>query len=193
MINLNSSQHAALSLVILLVMLMLIYLLIFHPALTRRHAILERYDSVLFQHYKLGDVNKTAERLSDELKRLRKQKINDSGFLTTKTESLAAADLQEHIKTLVKNSNSSLISTQVIQHKEIDTFPRVAIKVHMRGNMDALRNVMYQLNGDTPMLVIDNIQVQKRHGSSTNRTGRGTELLDIKLNVSGFMYKAESS
>jgi general secretion pathway protein M len=191
--RLNAQKHAAASLSILIAVLVLFYSIIIYPAVSGRMQFQERYEELQFQFSKLGDSKNKSQQLKKELAYLGSQETDKTGFLENKPEALAAADLQKHIKTLIESSEGSLISTQVVQQKEDDIFPQVTVKVHLRGNIEALRNILFRLNTEHPVLLINNLLVQKRHGSGGRRPQRRADQLEVRFDITGFMYQAEAS
>jgi len=190
--KLDERKHAVISLTILIAGLALFYTVIIQPGLSSRMMFQERYEEIQFQFSKLGDPENKSHQLKNELKKLGSQETDKTGFLENKPEALAAADLQKHIKSLIESNAGEMISTQVVQHKDIDTFPQVTIKVHLRGNIEALRNILYRLNTDLPVLLIDNFLVQARQGSGRGRAQRGADQLEVRFDLTGFMYEAET-
>lgn len=190
--TLDAQKHAAISLTILLTVLGLFYTVIIHPGFSIRMKLKERYEEIQFQFSKLGDPENETRQLKNELKKLGSRETDKTGFLENKPEALAAADLQKHIKTLIESNAGEMISTQVVQLKETDTFPHVTIKVHLRGNIEALRNILYRLNTEQPVLLIDNFLVQARQGSAGRRAQPGADQLEVRFDLTGFMYQIET-
>ena len=176
MLELDAKKHGVASAAILVALLILCYAIFVQPAVSSRKQFHQRYDELQFQFSKLGDSNNKATLLKKELDVLGAANADTSGFFEFKQASLAAADIQKHLKTLVESSQASLISTQVIKQLGTDIFPQVTIKVHFRGNTNALKTVLYQLNSERPVLFIDNLLIQSRQRSRGGRAQRGGQI-----------------
>ena len=190
--TLEPQKHAMLSLAVLITMLVVFYSIVIHPAISARMKYQERHEDLLFQFSKLGDMENRSNQLEIELEKLATQSIDKTGFLDNKPEALAAADLQKHIKTLIELNEGNLISTQVIPQQEVDIFPQVTVKVHLRGNIKALQHILYRLNFDFPVLLVDNLLIQKRHASGGRRAQQGADQLEVRFDITGFIYQDEA-
>jgi hypothetical protein len=190
--KLDPQKHAVASLTILIAVLVMFYATIIHPAISTRLQFQNRVEELQFQFSKLSDSANKSRQLEKELQNLGAQEADKTGFLEHKSEALAAADLQKHIKILVESNEGELISTQVVSQKEIDVFPQVNVKVQLRGNIEALRNILYRLNTEHPVLLINNLLVQSRQVSNGRRAQRRSEQLEVRFDVIGFMYQAKS-
>jgi len=190
---LDTHKHAIASLSILITVLVLFYAIIIHPAISSRMQFRERYEELQFQLNKLDDSESRYQQLQKDLEQLGSQETDQTGFLENKPEALAAADLQKHIKVLIESSAGDLISTQVVQQKELDIFPHIIVKVHLRGTIEALRNILYRLNTDTRILLVNNLFIQKRNSSGERRGQHGGDQLEVRFDVTGFIYQAAAS
>jgi hypothetical protein len=68
--------------------------------------------------------------------------------------------LQKQLKILIESHGGQIVSTQPIDDQDNDLFPKVTIKLHMRGNINTLQETLYALEFATPLLFIDNIIIQ---------------------------------
>lgn len=193
MFKLDTKMQAVASWTILLAMLLAFYIIIIHPAISARFQFKQRYEELQFQFSKLGNAESKSHQLQMELDRLRAQETDKTGFLENKPDALAAADLQNHIKTLIESSEGNLVSTQVVSQKEVDVFPKVTVKVYLRGSIEALRNVLYQMDSNQPVLIIDNLLIQRRGGSNRRSAQREADQLELRFDVTGFMFESDAS
>ena len=106
-------------------------------------------------------------------------------------DALIAADIQTRLRSIVTDSKGTVISTQVIKPSTDTLYPAIAVKVHVRGNIQSLRSSLYHLTNGSPLLIVDNLLVQRRHSSSRRNT-KGADLLDIRFDVTGFVYRHEA-
>ena len=192
-LQLTKWQHAAVSLILLFVLLLVVYMVFIKPAVTGRVEFYDRLEELQFQYEKLSNsINQTGA-LKAEIASLKSDKPDQAGFLEEKAEALAAADLQNHIKNLISNNGGNLISTQVIQTQENEIFPDITIKVHMRGNIETLQKILYELHSTQPVLLLNNFLVQARNINRRSRIRQNEDQLEIRFDITGFIYRSDLS
>ena len=89
--------------------------------------------------------------LQAQLESLDKEVESASFYVDADTPALAAAALQKQVKTAVDGAGGTLTSTQNLPMKEEGNAHRVAILVRMRGDVDALFKVLYDLEAASPV------------------------------------------
>ena len=181
-------QHALLAAGLMLVAAGLLYFILVWPALAGRTIFLERLERLQFQQQKLTETVALTPFLEKELAVLSGLEIDQSGFLEQKPRDLAAADLQRQLSLLIDATGGSLVSTQVLPNKEEeDIFPAITMKMHVRGTIESLRQILYRFDTGRPLLFLDNLLVQKRRRSD-EPAPRDADLLDIRFDVIAFIY-----
>ena len=181
-------QHALLAAGLMLIAAGLLYFILVWPALAGRTIFLERLERLQFQQQKLTETVALTPFLEKELAVLSNLEINQPGFLEQKTRDLAAADLQRQLSLLIDAADGSLVSTQVLPNKEEeDIFPAITMKMHVRGTIESLRQILYTFDTGQPLLFLDNLLVQKRRRSD-EPAPRNADLLDIRFDVTAFIY-----
>lgn len=197
--TLNERQHAALSVAILIIGLLLLYAALIMPALTKRSAFKDQLEEMQFQYSRFSQLEKQRDQIKDELEQLKQVQTDTAGFLADKPRALAAADLQNYIKNIIESNSGNLISTQVVQHETRETFPDVRIKIHMRADINALQEVFYELESNQPTLLIDNLYLSKRsrrvsrRPSQRVRAGQAIESIEARFEVTGYIYQSETA
>ena len=181
-------QHALLAAGLMLIAAGLLYFILVWPALAGRTIFLERLERLQFQQQKLTETVALTPFLEKELAVLSNLEINQPGFLEQKPRDLAAADLQRQLSLLIDAADGSLVSTQVLPNKEEeDIFPAITMKMHVRGTIESLRQILYTFDTGQPLLFLDNLLVQKRRRSD-EPAPRNADLLDIRFDVIAFIY-----
>ena len=181
-------QHALLAAGLMLVAAGLLYFILVWPSLAGRTIFLERLERLQFQQQKLTETVALTPFLEKELAVLSGLEIDQSGFLEQKPRDLAAADLQRQLSLLIDAAGGSLVSTQVLPNKEEeDIFPAITMKMHMRGTIESLRQILYTFDTGQPLLFLDNLLIQKRRRSD-EPAPRDADLLDIRFDVTAFIY-----
>jgi general secretion pathway protein M len=136
----------------------------------------------LFERYWLGQqrhYQDATEQLQDHLLRYRRlaeqrplleQKLGEvqqndaieAYYLAQETPVLAATELQRRAGQAVQKNGGSLTSSQVLPVEDDSGFARVAIRVQMNGDMDALSNIFHTLESARPTVMVDNVQIRAR-------------------------------
>lgn len=110
--------------------------------------------------------------------------------LPQRSEPLAAAALQERVKSAVTSSGGTLTSTQVLPTETQQGFKRVIVNVRMAVSTDALQSVLYELESGLPYLMADKIVILSRTARKRRRAATPVDLLDVRFNLSGYMRDA---
>ena len=191
-LQLKKWHHALISLGILFLVLSILFVGLVAPAMTAKNAGNERTENLQLQHARYKSAEQELIQLEKQLEQLLHQYLNHKeDFLEEKQQTLAAADLQQYLKKVIESHAGNLVSTQPITDINKKPFPKVTIKIHMRGNINALQKTLYQLESSRPQLFIDNVIIQRR-----NPTGRGKKLnidqLDIRFDVNGYIFDSST-
>ena len=165
-------------------------------------------DRLWMGQYRLYQTN--VERLQDRLNNLQRlstarpalekaiQTIRDDPrtaayFLPPAPPALAAADLQQRVKSLVEGAGGSLLSIQVLPAIEEGGVVRVAVSVTGQGDVTALQKTLYGLESQVPLLFVDNLEVTARQFRPRLPDGKVASYTRIQLNsqfeVSGYLRK----
>ena len=107
--------------------------------------------------------------------------------LAQESEPLAAAALQERVKSVVTSSAGTLTSTQVLPTKPEQGFKRIIVNVRMAVSMDALQRVLFELENGLPYLLVDDIVILSRAARKRRRTAQAADLLDVRFSLYGYM------
>jgi general secretion pathway protein M len=110
----------------------------------------------------------------------------DAFVLAQESEPLAAAALQERVKSVVTTSGGTLTSTQVLPTETEQGFKRIIVNVRMAGSMDALQRVLHTLES----LLADDVIILARGARKRRRTTGAADLLDVRFNLYGYMRAA---
>jgi len=190
-LELKHWQHALLSVGILLLGLFFLYYLLVSPALANRANFNGRYDELELQLAKYKKAEQQLEQLKNQISQLNDNPSKKAYFLKNKPDTLAAADLQKQLKTLIESNDGQIVSTQPIEDQDKNLFSKVTIKLHMRGNINALQETLYGLEFSKPLLFVDNIIIQnraRRSASARKKPNANADQLDIRFDVTGYIF-----
>ncbi len=118
----------------------------------------------------------------------------ERGFLKGKTRSLAAAEMQEHVKRVVEASGGRLNSIQILPGKEDEEDQRapVSLKVQMTGSTETVQKVFYDLESGLPRLFLDQVYVRGRAGYQFRPGRPQADELDIRFTLQGYLPAVSS-
>ncbi len=188
--RLTPVQRRVLALILLLAVIVVVARVLIVPMWNiysdNRDAIVQMEDSIARYariSAQVGSLRQAMEDLAeaDELTRY---------VLAQESESIAAAALQERVKSIVTTSGGALTSTQVLPAVAEKGFKRVIVNVRMAVSIDALQRVLYELENGLPYLLASDMIILSRNVRKRGRTGQSVDLLDVRFNLSGYMRVA---
>lgn len=188
---LNNHQHALLAGGILLLLLLVVFALFIAPALILRQDLQARIGELELQLNKFRLAGRELEQLQQEIEQMNETHTNTGDFLEEKSLPLAAADLQQHIKGIIESHQANLVSAQPVSAAGDDLFPKVTVKIHMRGDIHALQKTLYRLESSRPRLFIDTIVIQKRNPAAARANHKDADLLEVRFDVSGYVFNSD--
>lgn len=174
------------SLGILFLVILAFYTVLIQPAISARSRNTERIEDLMFQSSKFTLSSQESDLLKNEIAHLKQQNPNRNNFLENKAPAIVAADLQKKIKALVDSSGGNLVSTHALTDRKEELFSKITVKVHMRTDMNALRDVFYQIAINEPLLFTENILIQKPRTRSRKKQ-RVNNQIEVRFDVSGYM------
>lgn len=165
-------------------------------------------DQIWMGQYRLYQTN--TERLLDRLHNLQRlatarpelekaiQSIRDDQrtaayFLPPAPPVLAAADLQQRVKSLVEGAGGNLLSVQALPVVEEGGVVRVAVGVTVQGDVGMLQKTLHSLESQVPLLFVDNLEVSARQFRPRLPDGKIAPYTRVQLNsqfeISGYLRK----
>lgn len=126
------------------------------------------------------------------------EELDESGdldryVLAQNSEPLAAAALQDRVKSVVTRSGGTLTSTQVLPIVSAHGFKRIIVNVRMAVSMPALQQVLYELETSLPYLFADDIIILSRAANQRRRQGQVVDMLEVRFNLYGYMREQGAS
>lgn len=188
--RLSRNQRRALALALLLIAVAVVIRAVAVPLVTtyveNRDTIAQMEDSIV----RYSRLSTRIETLESAVGSLEESDKLDDFVLAQESEPLAAAALQERVKSVVTTSGGTLTSTQVLPTETDQGFKRIIVNVRMAGSMDALQRVLHTLESDLPYLLADDITIFARGARKRRRTAGAVDMLDVRFNLYGYMRAA---
>ena len=177
-----------------------IYRLVVVPTWTtlaeQREGIADREEQIR----RLSAIAARSDSVKQSLDRVQARPELNDVMLDGTSPTLAAAALQERVKGIVEKHGGRLTSTQVLTPISQGSFQMVGINVRISADSATTQNVLYALEENMPILVLDDVTVVARRARTQSRNRRRNQRrnsvrqnqskLDVRFKVSGFMTLA---
>lgn len=186
-------QRVAALLLLLLLAGGILYLLVDRVLSARYHDyhdVLEQQQGRFEQLARMAAIREPIQQL---ITSVQQDRTLTAQYLPHSAPALAAADLQQRIKAVVKAAGGTLQSTQALPPVEEGKAVKVAVSVVMNGDTGSLWKILHDLESQTPLLFVDNLQVSARETRPRLAKGRMANYTRIQLSVQfevfGYLYK----
>lgn len=126
--------------------------------------------------------------LEAELAQLQQQGRSASGLVEGNSPALAAARLQNDIRTIVESNGGQVRSTQNLPASSINAFEKVDVACDLSIPMSRLKDIVYQLETHTPYLFIDKIDIRMPENWQPADENAAAPNLEVRWVVSGYRW-----
>ncbi len=145
----------------------------------------------LLQRFSGQDLETTSlERRRDFLKREAQNGVN---LLRGANPSVAAASLQQFIRSAVQAERGTLRSVQILPAKAQEGYRKVTVRSQVDLNATGLRNILHRIESSRPLLFVDNIDIRPGQQVSNVASGEIEMRLTIRFDIHGFVRAAEET
>ena len=124
--------------------------------------------------------------IATQLNELRRRATEQGYTLSGSTDALAAAELQDRIKMVVRESGGVVRSVQTLPPEDEESFRRIAVRLQMTTTTESFFNVVYSLETLFPVLFIDNVDVQSRPTNAVAGKAATEPTLIVTLDLYGY-------
>ncbi len=146
----------------------------------------------LLQRYKALAAEQPA--LTERLAALEEDDQSLSGYLEGPSDALAAAQLQDLAADAIAAADGEIRSTQILPVTDVEDGPSVrktGLKLRFSSTIDGLASTLYDLETIEPHLFVDQLVVVSERGRRGDLTAGGNQRLDVRLDLFGYVRKAE--
>lgn len=169
----GSSRGHRLAALLLLLLVGGALVLVVDQALVGRY----RYyrDSLEQQQERLAQLERiatTQEPVRQLIAKVQQDRNVTAQYLPQSVPALAAAELQQRLKALIEAAGGTLQSIQALPPVEEAGAVKVTIGAVMNGDVGGLQKVLYDLESQTPLLFVDNLEVSARMNRPRLPNGR---------------------
>lgn len=185
--------HRLLALSLLVLLLGSAYLLVDQTWMRQYRLYQDHSERLLNRLYHLQRLVATRPELEQAIQSISADPRTASYFLPHAPPTIAAADLQQRIKSLVESSGGSVSSIQALPVTEENGVLKVAVSVSTQGDVAALQRALHTLEAQTPLLFVDNLDIYARAFRPRQPDGRLATNPQIQLSsqfeVIGYLRK----
>jgi len=187
----DPEKRRPLAIGLLAVLVLGVYALVLHPFVIKH---VQLNEQIADQHRALEQFRVLVgqrELYATALQDIDSYQAGNTYYLTETAQNLAAASLQRTVNNAVQRlsdeSGCQVISLQNVQSRKEELFPKVTVKVRMRCRMDALRDLLYDLEGSAPLMFIDNVNVYRQRARRRRGKIVTPSHLDVRFDLSAYM------
>jgi len=163
-----------------------VYVAIAHPLLGEFRRNEEAIAGTVQMLARFQDVTVMRAGIEAQLNELRQREAQAGYILTGSTDALAAAELQDRIKMVVRESGGVVRSVQALPPEDEGSFRRIAVRLQMTTTTESFFNVVYSLETMLPALFVDNIDVQSRSAKPAADKPATDPVLTVNLDLYGY-------
>jgi general secretion pathway protein M len=102
--------------------------------------------------------------LADRLAKQQEPAGSAAGYLAGPSDALAAAQLQDRVKSVVEGAGGELRSTQILPAEPLEGhlgFRRATARVHIVVTIEGLKTSLFELETGQPYLIIDDVTIRQ--------------------------------
>lgn len=144
--------------------------------------LLQRYRALAEQRQAMADRLAAQEELA----------ASAAGYLQGPSDALAAAQLQDRVKSVIEGAGGELRSTQILPARATEGdagIRRAALRVQFAVTIEGLAETLYELESGHPYLLIDQLSVREQRTRRRRRDEPEPEAsLDVSLELSGYLH-----
>ena len=192
--SLSSGRRRFLALGILLIVILLMMVVVVEPYIQTYQSSVDHRESLAFQLKQNSKTINKQKFYREEIDRLGRTHSEQEIYLQSTKIALATAEIQQMLKRITGKSGSELLSSQPLIGEQEDQ-GRVAVHVRARANIFGLQKLLHGLEAGVPRLFVNELTVNRgsRAVFRFNNTESSNEMLDIQMEVFGFMKTSKSS
>jgi len=179
--RITPALHGLLSLALLLIVVNLVYFSLHVPARSYLAHLDERLDSVNFQLSRYRQIVNSRDRVEHRLTELKTSNEQPVDYITTPSSTLAIAELQNRLKSLIEQHDGTIISLHPQPVTDSQPFEKLTIRLQFGSDIKSLQNVLHALAVHKPVFFIDEVVIQSRA-----TRGRSEDSLDTRVVISAY-------
>lgn len=180
------------ALLLLAIAAILVYLLFFHWFVLRHKEYASEIGDLRDQLNRFQTVAAQREALQTRLSKIRNSQEDTGLFFDYPSFDEAAAAMSGSIGEMVRmqaDDSCQIVSRQPVRARVQERFEKITVNVRMRCNAEDFVKVLYGMETNIPLMLVDDLNVIRPRTRSRSRNQQATVqgALDIRFNVSGYL------
>lgn len=180
------------AILLLLIVLIAVYMLGFHWFVKSHVAYADELSGLREQLGRFEAIAAQREPLAAQLAEIRASRDDADLFLAEPNFNEAAAAMSERLGQMVStqaDDSCQIVSRQPVRPRVQERFQRVTVNVRMRCHGEDLVNILYRLESEVPMVLVDDLNVLRpqSRGRRNNAGPQPVQPLDVRFNMSGYL------
>lgn len=186
--QLPATQQRSLAIAILLGLIAAAYFVFVMPLLVLEESYDEQINHLSQQLDSARQVLGEGMMAKENLRQVAVAEKRNGYYLENDKPTLAAAELQRRVKQIAEQYGGGIVSSQILGEQEEDGLHRVVLRVNLRMALPAFERILYTLETQPPVLILDNVTIVARPSGSTARWRGSTNAqeLDVSMDVMGY-------
>jgi len=186
-------QNSHLTAILLLIISMtLVYLLAFHWFIVLHQDYSSELEGLRGQLARFESVAAMRDATEQQLEDIQVSRKDANLFLVDADFNEAAAAMSDRLGQMVRTqaeADCQIVSRQPVRPRVQERYERVTVNVRMRCQPADLLQIMYRLESEVPMLIVDELNIIRPRARRrvAGRVTNSTESLDIRFNMSGYL------
>ncbi|NNE04125.1 MAG: hypothetical protein HKN15_00175 [Xanthomonadales bacterium] len=176
---------------LLVISLLLVYLLLFHWFFLRHREYAVELDQLREQLGRFEAVAATRDTAEQQLQDIRNSREDANLFLAEADFNEAAAAMSDRLGQMIRtnaDADCQIVSRQPVRPRVQERYERVTVNVRMRCQPSDLLNILYRLESEVPMLIVDSLNIiRPRSRRRVSADSVSAQALDIRFNMSGYL------
>lgn len=127
--------------------------------------------------------------LEGQLAAQQRAAAESAAYLEASSDALAAAALQDRVRTLIERADGELRSTQTLPVQTAGPkggIDRVGIRLQLVVDLEGLKQLLYESETTEPYLFVDGLSIRGRHLGRQDTETEDRALLEVDLEVFGY-------
>ncbi len=196
--TLSPAMSRILALALTVGLLGAVYSLAVEPVLDAHRGYAETIERSRELIRRYGRIGATRASLERQLAELRKRSRSTSGHIEAKSMTLAAAQLQNRVKSIVTRNGGAIRSLQTLPPRKERDLERISIRIQMTADLEQLQKILHAFETERTYLFLDDVNIRRKNTRRSRRRRKNKEppvddrLLTVRMNLYGFARREGS-
>lgn len=178
----------ALALAILVTVMTLLWGIIVYPLLRFSTSTQEHIQQSTIVLNDLHAAAGEAPALMAQLELISQQRLTDSGVIQADNAALAAAQIQNVMRTIIQGNSGRLRSANILEPSTETSYEKVGVRYDFEIPVQSLGEILYLIESRSPYLFLETIEVRGTENLDQAEAAAKTMKLQVLLTVYGYRW-----